>query len=86
MEGHSEAPEIWAILVSFDFRGVTRKLFLGILEGKSIGITNSGQVIHLEVRKLRIVPIWALFKTSFFVKNNVFWAFLETKNSGPLWV
>jgi len=64
--GHSEAPGFWGFLSSFDFRGVTRKLFLGILEGKSFGITNSGQVCPFEMRKLRIVPIWRVFKLVIF--------------------
>jgi len=45
LEGHSEAPDFLPFLCSFDFRGVTRKIFLGILEGKWLGITNSGQVV-----------------------------------------
>ena len=79
LEGHSEAPEKRAFYFSFDFRGVTRKLFLGILEGKSFGITNSGQVGIFERGKLRIVPIWRNFLVIFLSKNHCFWAFLEPK-------
>jgi len=86
LEGHSEAPDFWRDFISFDFRGVTRKFILGILEGKSFGITNSDQFTILGRGKLRIVPIWRVFKNTIFSQKSCFLGFFGAKNSGPLWV
>jgi len=64
---------------SFDFRGVTRKFILGILEGKWFGITNSGQVVMFWRGQLRIVPIWYILFFEKSAKNDDFYDFFEPK-------